>query len=74
MHFDGTALLVGGSCPNLSFVVNLRPVVTNESTDYKHGRCEDLSSGDQVTIDGTEQLLTVTATRIDMKHGHDNKN
>ena len=70
MHFDGTVLLLLGRCPTLSFTVNLRPVVTNDATDYKHGGCEDLSAGDQVTIDGTEQLGTVTATRIDMKQGH----
>ena len=74
VHFDGTVLLLSGNCPTLSFVVSLRTVVTNESTDYRHGQCDDLSSGDQVTIDGTAQLLAVTATRIDLKQGHDNKN
>jgi hypothetical protein len=74
VHFDGTALRVSGSCPNLSFLVDFRSVVTNESTDYKHGSCDDLSSGDEVTIDGTEQRLTVTATRIDMKRGHGHNN
>ena len=56
----------------MSFTVNLRRVATNDSTDYKHGQCDDLSIGDQVTVDGTEQEGTVTATHIDMKRGHGN--
>jgi hypothetical protein len=70
VHFDGTVLLLLGRCPALSFTVGLRHVVTNGETDYEHGRCDDLSILDRVTIDGAESGGTVTATQIDMKKGH----
>jgi hypothetical protein len=68
VEFEGVVLLLGGDCPNVSFLVSGRAVVTNGRTEYKRGRCRDLSIGDYVKVRGT--VVTgepVTAERIEFR-------
>lgn len=67
MDFEGTVSGVSGRCPDLSFMAGGRRVVANRNTDYKHGKCTDLSNGDRPAIAGTMIGDTVTATSIDLK-------
>jgi hypothetical protein len=69
IHFDATVSALSGRCPSVSFTGGVHKVVTNSDTDYKHGRCSDLSNGDHVTVDGTVTGVTVTATTIDLRQG-----
>jgi hypothetical protein len=66
VHFSGLVLGLSGKCPALSFLVTLTPVVTNADTNFKGGKCGALGNGDFVTIDGTNNNGTVTATQVDM--------
>jgi hypothetical protein len=56
---------VGGSCPDVTFLVNFRRVVTDRSTDYarKNG-CSDLQTGRTVKVDGVDTGDAVRATMI----------
>jgi hypothetical protein len=68
VEFEGVVLLLSGNCPNVSFLVSGRAVVTNGQTEYKRGRCRDLSIGDYVKVRGT--VVTgnpVTAERIEFR-------
>ena len=68
VEFEGVVLLLSGDCPNVSFLVSGRAVVTNGRTEYKRGRCRDLSIGDYVKVRGT--VVTgnpVTAERIEFR-------
>ena len=58
-----------GDCPNIGFLVGTRAVITNGQTEFKKGKCRDLSIGDFVKVRGT--ILsgsTVTADRIEIKN------
>jgi len=66
VQFEGTVSGLSGRCPDLSFMAGGRRVVANRNTDYKHGKCTDLSNGDRLAITGTMITDTVTATSIDL--------
>jgi hypothetical protein len=66
VQFQGTVSGLSGRCPDLSFMAGGRRVVANRNTDYKHGKCTDLSNGDRLTIAGTTIGDTVTAKSIDL--------
>ena len=67
VQFEGTVSGLSGRCPDVSFMAGGRQVVANRNTDYKHGKCTDLSNGDRPAITGTIIGNTVTATDIDLK-------
>jgi hypothetical protein len=67
VHLEGLALLVTGRCPNLQFVVSGSAVVTDSNTDFrKKASCEDLSTGDSVTVDGIRDGVVVRAQTIEL--------
>jgi hypothetical protein len=71
VHLEGTALLVSGSCPDVTFYVNLRRVVTNRSTNYDDkSKCGDLQTGRQVEVDGTDNGSAVVAVLIQIGKDH----
>jgi Domain of unknown function (DUF5666) len=72
VHLDGAASSVGGSCPNISFVVGGARVVADGSTDYKKGECRDVSNGRQVTVTGLQSGDTVRATMIELQKDQKN--
>lgn len=67
IHLDGVALLVSGSCPNISFLILTQRVTADSSTDYSGGKCKDLKTGKGVTVDGVKSGGTVDATKIRIK-------
>jgi hypothetical protein len=47
-------------------------VVVDGDTDFRRGRCSDLSNGDRVKVNGIAQSGgTVLATRIEIKNDRD---
>jgi hypothetical protein len=72
VEFEGRVLMRSGDCPDISFLAGGRAVVTNGQTEYRKGRCRDLSIGDFVKVRGT--VITgspVTADRIEFKNEDD---
>jgi hypothetical protein len=68
VEFEGLIITLGGGCPNVNFIAAGWIVVANGSTDYKKGRCSDLSLGDRVKVRGTATPGSpVTADRIEFK-------
>lgn len=57
-----------GDCPNVGLLAGGRAIVTDGQTEYKKGRCRDLSVGDQIKVRG---IVTgdspVAADRIEFK-------
>jgi len=72
VHLNGAVSSLGGSCPNISFVVGGARVVADGSTDYKKGECRDVSSGQQVTVTGLQSGDTVRATMIELQKAKNN--
>jgi hypothetical protein len=72
VEFEGRIMSLSGSCPNVTFVAALRSVVADGDTDYKGGRCRDLSRYDRVKVRGTTLPNgSVRASRIDIKDDED---
>jgi len=68
VHLDGSVAFLAGRCPNLQFVVNGTPVVTDASTDFrKKLDCSDMRSGIGVTVDGVRDGLIVRAQTIQIR-------
>jgi hypothetical protein len=70
VHLDGSVESVSGRCPSIEFQLDGRRVDADESTDYKHGQCGDVSVGDHVKVDGVDYGAYVKASRIDIGKGH----
>ena len=63
---SGKVSAVSGSGPSLRFRVGGRDVATDAATDYKRGKCRDLSDGDSVKVSGVIQLSGVAiATNVE---------
>jgi hypothetical protein len=59
-----------GICPLVTFSVDGRSITTNLTTDFRDGRCSDLSNGDDVTVRGRVQASGVLlADRIRFRDG-----
>jgi hypothetical protein len=72
VHLEGSVSLLVGRCPNLQFLVSGTPVVANASTDFrKKAKCDDLSNGDRVTVDGVRAGAVVVADSIEIKRNED---
>ena len=67
VHLDGAVSSLGGSCPNISFVLGGTRVVADGSTDYKKGACRDVSGGRQVSVTGVQSADSVRATTIELQ-------
>ena len=66
VDFSGIAILVGGSCPNLTFFVGVRHVFTTGDTNFK-GNCRNLQTGSRVSVDGRLQSDgRVRATKVEV--------
>ena len=68
VHFDGTITGLSGSCPNLSFTINGRTIVTEGSTNYpKKVKCGDVHNGQNATGEGDLQANgTIKATKLEV--------
>ena len=72
VRFDGVITSIAGSCPVVSFIASGRAVVTDGDTDYRGGRCRDLSAGDEIEVRGvTLAGGAVLATRIEFEDDDD---
>jgi hypothetical protein len=66
VEFDGVVLSVSGRCPDLTLRVGSWKVVTDKSTKFKHGSCDDIDPGRSVHVKGvTDASGVVHATQID---------
>jgi hypothetical protein len=68
VHVEGVVLFVSGDCPDLTFLVGIRRIVTDRNTDFnKKNDCGDLRNGRSVAVDGLDQGNSVLATKIELK-------
>jgi len=68
VQFSGTISALTGVCPSITFVARNLVVLADASTEYKHGRCDGLPEGYDITITGNVQRDgTVHATALDLK-------
>lgn len=66
VEVSGRAFFVGGSCPNLTFVVDLQRVFTTDDTNFK-GNCRNLRERTRVSVDGRRQSDgRVRATKVEI--------
>src|SRR5215213_807948 len=69
VEFEGFVWARSGDCPSIGFLVGSHAVVTNGQTEFKKGKCRDLTIGDYVKVRGTVLSgSTVTADRIEIKN------
>jgi hypothetical protein len=72
VDFEGWVIGISGACPNVTLLVNGRTVVTDGRTDFRRGRCRDLSWGDRIRVRGTATSGgAVDADRIEFRDGND---
>jgi all-beta uncharacterized protein len=65
VHIKGTAIMVGGTCPDVTFFVLFQRIVTDGNTDYnKKNDCSDLTTGRDVDVEGIDNGSFVLATKI----------
>jgi hypothetical protein len=43
-----------GDCPNVSYVIKDRTVVTSAATDFQKGPCSKIKTGKDVHVEGVE--------------------
>jgi hypothetical protein len=55
IELAGHAFLVEGSCPSITFLLELRRVFTTGETKYRDGNCRDIRTGTEVTVEGRVQ-------------------
>ena len=68
VEFEGLILVRTGECPNVGLLVGVRAIVTDGQTEYRKGRCSDLSVGDKIKVRGTVTGDSpVAADRIEFK-------
>jgi hypothetical protein len=72
VHLEGRVSALVGRCPNLQFVVNSTPVVTDASTDFRRKpTCDDMRLGVSVTVDGVRDNLVVRARTIEIRDNNE---
>ena len=54
-----------GRCPALEFNVNGTRVFTNRSTSFRKGKCDDLESGTDVSVEGVSDGKVVRASLVE---------
>jgi hypothetical protein len=71
VELEGLVSALGGSCPNLTFMVNGTSVETNSSTRFDEGRCSDIQNGEKIEVEGLRQPNgSVVAQNIEVDEGH----
>lgn len=65
---------LGGSCPTVTFMVDIANVYATSSTEFAKGKCRDLANGSKVAIKGKLMSdLRVRADQIELqKSGNQN--
>jgi hypothetical protein len=71
VDFAGRVSGLSGRCPDVSFSAGGQHVSADKTTDYREGRCSDLSNGDTVRVRGASDDKGVHATRITFEENHD---
>jgi hypothetical protein len=67
VNLEGIVIGVAGKCPNISFTIGGRLVEASRDTEYKRGKCQDVSSGDSAKVTGIQDANGVVgATRIEL--------
>ena len=59
---------LGGTCPDLTFIVAGRTVYTTSATEFSRGSCNKMRNGDTVEISGTvmsDGLVRADRVRFD---------
>jgi len=64
---DGTIDLLFGRCPSVVFVVKSTTIVVNTDTEFRKGTCNDLQSGANVSVTGTQNDRNILATRVEFR-------
>jgi hypothetical protein len=73
VSFSGTVTNVSGRCPDLTFVVSGRVVITDGDTKFKGLSCGDVAKGGrQIDGDGvTDASGAIHADNVRKTDGHD---
>jgi hypothetical protein len=74
VHFEGKISQLVGRCPTLQFRVSTAIVSVDTGTIFKGGNCDKLSNGDDVIVDGVEELSGIRVTTLQFKKGGGGKN
>jgi hypothetical protein len=53
VHTAGVTSLAG-ACPNVTYVIQGRTVVTTSATDFQNGSCSSVKAGRDVQVQGVE--------------------
>jgi Viral BACON domain/Putative binding domain, N-terminal len=68
IDLEGTVAALVGRCPEISFWTDAHWVVASASTNYKKGKCDDVSGGDSVKVKGRLRPNgAVDADQIELK-------
>jgi hypothetical protein len=64
-----TSIVAGSSCPALKFLIGEYTIVSDASTQFLSGSCNDIAVGTKVHVKGSmTDARTAAATRIIVKH------
>ena len=64
-HLVGSVTGLTGRCPALEFNVNGTRVFTDCSTSFRNGKCDDLESGTDVSVEGVSDGKAVRASLVE---------
>jgi hypothetical protein len=53
IDLTGDVRSLGGTCPNLTFIVAGRTIYTTSATEFSRGSCNKMRNGDPLEIGGT---------------------
>ena len=57
---------LGGTCPNLAFVVDGMEVRTDATTHFEDGSCAEVLDGKNVEVEGVTRGGVLYATEVDL--------
>jgi hypothetical protein len=64
-----TSLVVGTSCPTLSFMIGQYKISVTGTTIFEGGACADIKPGARVEVKGVKTGLNIVASKIEFKDG-----
>ena len=64
VELSGIISAFSGVCPLVFFKVDGQSIASTPVTRVEHGKCSDLSNGDEVSVEGLRLGIVVTATKI----------
>jgi len=71
---EGAVSGVSGTCPSITFTLAGKTIRTNASTEFKHGPCSSIASGDTVEVEGTLQTDgSVLAKKVEIEKDDDDE-